>query len=154
MLRRFHLSLNSSDLEGSFTVDIDLRGAYRAYASPASKRRYQYAVLGTFLLGINFLYSEYNGLIAIRDQYEESLPGRAEALAGDRWYEGGRTDPARYLIVASDEEGQVYSGEVRYVFRYFLWAEEVDVTTDLAAEEEAGKEYDHVWDIKLGTWYF
>lgn len=89
MLRRFHLSLNSSDLEGSFTVDIDLRGAYRAYASPASKRRYQYAVLGTFLLGINFLYSEYNGLIAIRDQYEESLPGRAEALAGDRWYEGG-----------------------------------------------------------------
>ena len=97
-------------------MDIDLRGAYRAYASPASKRRYQYAVLGTFLLGINFLYSEYNGLIAIRDQYEESLPGRAEALAGDRWYEGGRTDPA--------------------------------------AEEEAGKEYDHVLDIKLGTWYF
>lgn len=135
-------------------MDIDLRGAYRAYASPASKRRYQYAVLGTFLLGINFLYSEYNGLIAIRDQYEESLPGRAEALAGDRWYEGGRTDPARYPIVASDEEGQVYSGEVRYVFRYFLWAEEVDVTTDLAAEEEAGKEYDHVLDIKLGTWYF
>ena len=143
-----------ADLEGSFTVDIDLRGAYRAYASPASKRRYQYAVLGTLLLGINFLYSEYNGLIAIRDQYEESLPGRAEALAGDRWYEGGRTDPARYLIVASDEEGQVSSGEVRYVFRYFLWAEEVDVTTDPAAEERAGKEYDHVLDIKLGTWYF
>ena len=143
-----------ADLEGSFTVDIDLRGAYRAYASPASKRRYQYAVLGTFLLGINFLYSEYNGLIAIRYQYEESLPGRAEALAGDRWYEGGRTDPARYLIVASDEEGQVSSGEVRYVFRYFLWAEEVDVTTDPAAEEEAGTEYDHVLDIKLGTWYF
>ncbi len=143
-----------ADLEGSFTVDIDLWGAYRAYASPASKRRYQYAVLGTFLLGINFLYSEYNGLIAIRDQYEESLPGRAEALAGDQWYEGGRTDPARYLIIASDEEGQVSSGEVRYVFRYFLWAEEVDVTTDPAAEEEAGKEYDHVLDIKLGTWYF
>ena len=138
-----------ADLEGSFTVDIDLRGAYRAYASPASKRRYQYAVLGTFMLGINFLYSEYNGLIAIRDQYEESLPGRAEALAGDRWYEGGRTDPARYLIIAADEEGQVSSGEVRYVFRYFLWAEEVDVTTDPAAEEMAGREYDHVLDIKL-----
>lgn len=106
-------------------------------------------MLGTFLLGINFLYSEYNGLIAIRDQYEESLPGRAEALAGDRWYEGGRTDPASYLIIAADEEGQVSSGEVRYVFRYFLWAEEVDVTTALAAEVEAGREYDHVLDMQL-----
>ena len=43
-----------ADLEGSFTVDIDLRGAYRAYASPASKRRYQYAVLGTFPAGDQF----------------------------------------------------------------------------------------------------
>lgn len=60
-----------------------------------------------------------------------------------------RTGPASYLIIASDEEGQVSSGEVRYVFRYFLWAEEVDVTTDLAAEVEAGREYDHVLDMQL-----
>ena len=45
------------DMEGSFAVDIDERGAYRAYSSPGAKRRYQYAVLVTILIGVNFLYS-------------------------------------------------------------------------------------------------
>ena len=57
----------------------------------------------------------------------------AEALAGDRWRAGGETDDRRYLILASDEDGQVFDGEVRYVFRYFLWAEQIDV---MAWEEE------------------
>ena len=116
-----------TDMEGSFAVDIDERGAYRAYSSPAAKRRYQYAVLATFLVGVNFLYSEYSGLLVIRSSYETSLPGRAQALVGDRWPAGGRVDPRRYLVVASDADGQVSSGEAGYVFRYFLWAEHVDV---------------------------
>lgn len=33
------------DMEHSFAVDIDEAGAYRAYSSPAAKRRYQYGVL-------------------------------------------------------------------------------------------------------------
>ena len=53
------------DLEQSFAVDIDERGAYRAYSSPGAKRKYQWAVLGTVILGINFLYSEFNGLRSI-----------------------------------------------------------------------------------------
>ena len=44
------------DVENSFAVDIDERGAYRAYSSPGAKRRYQNAVLVTFLLGVNFFY--------------------------------------------------------------------------------------------------
>ena len=133
-------------LEGSFSVGIDERGAYRAYSSPAAKRRYQYAVLGTFLLAVNFLYSEIGGLLAIREEYEASLPGRAEALVGDRWYPGGEADEKRYLIIASDEEGQVSSGEVRYVFRYFLWSPYVEAAAGLTDREleEAGKEYDCV----------
>ena len=67
----------------------------------------------------------------------------AEALAGDRWRAGGETDDRRYLILAPDEDGQVSDGEVRYVFRYFLWAPDVDVTEDLSdmEREEAEKEY-------------
>lgn len=132
------------DIEHSFAVDIDERGAYRAYSSPGAKRRYQYAVLGTILLGLNFLYSEFNGLLSIRSDYDISLPGRAEQSLGDRWYEGGETDRQRYLIVASDENGQVSSGEVRYVCRYFLWAPDVEVTESLTAQEreKAEEEYD------------
>ena len=73
------------DVENSFAVDIDERGAYRAYSSPGAKRRYQNAVLVTFLLGVNFFYSECSGLEVIRDGYEETLPGRVQALAGDAW---------------------------------------------------------------------
>lgn len=75
------------DLEHSFAVDIDMRGAYRAFSSPGAKRRYQYAVLGTVILGANFLYSEFNGLRSIQETYETSLPGQAEQIMGDRWYE-------------------------------------------------------------------
>lgn len=115
------------DVENSFAVDIDERGAYRAYSSPGAKRRYQNAVLVTFLLGVNFFYSECSGLEVIRDGYEETLPGRVQALAGDAWPARGKEDPKRYLVLASDAEGQVSRGEMRYVFRYFLWAEDVEV---------------------------
>ena len=54
------------DMEHSFAVDIDEAGAYRAYSSPAAKRRYQYGVLFTFVAALNFMFSEYNGLAAVR----------------------------------------------------------------------------------------
>ena len=135
-----------TDMEGSFAVSIDERGAYRAYSSPAAKRRYQYAVLGTFLVAVNFLYSEVNGLRSIRQGYNDTLPGQAERIVGDHWYEGTGTDEKSYLIVASDREGQVSDGEVRYVCRYFLWAEDVEVTdgTDRGMLAEAEKNFDQV----------
>ena len=69
----------------------------------------------------------------------------AEALAGDRWRAGGETDDRRYLILAPDEDGQVSDGEVRYVFRYFLWAEQVDVMAwEEGILEEVLEEYDCV----------
>lgn len=135
-----------TDMEGSFAVSIDERGPYRAYSSPAAKRRYQYAVLGTFLVAVNFLYSEVNGLRSIRQHHSETLPGQAERILGDCWYDGTKTDEKSYLIVASDREGQVSNGEVYYVCRYFLWAEDVEVTdgTDREMLEEADENYDRV----------
>ena len=137
------------DLEQSFAVDIDERGAYRAYSSPGAKRRYQWAVLGTVILGINFLYSEFNGLRSIRAGYETSLPGQVERIAGDHWYENGETDTRKYLIVAPDENGQVSSGEVMYVCRYFLWAPDVYVTSSLSADERKQAEAEYARIIVL-----
>lgn len=143
----------AADIEDSFAVDIDERGAYRAYSSPGAKRRYQYAVIGTFLLGVNFLYSEINGLISIRQDWDATLPGQAEQLIGDRWYEKGETDERRYLIAASDENGQVSDGEVRYVCRYYLWAEDVEVTDRLDEKtlREAQENYDCIIVLDSGT---
>lgn len=114
------------DIEHSFAVDIDERGPYRAYSSPGAKRRYQYAVLVTMAVGINFLYSEYSGLQHIRSEYESSLPAQAERAVGDRWYAGAETDPHRYRIRAPDGAEQAAEGELRYIYRYFLWAEDVE----------------------------
>lgn len=135
-----------TDMERSFAVSIDERGPYRAYSSPAAKRRYQYGVLGTFIVAVNFYYSEVNGLRSIQQDYANTLPGRAERIAGDHWYEGTEMDEKSYLIVASDSEDQISDGEVLYVCRYFLWSENVTVTdgTDRELLEEADEKYDQV----------
>lgn len=117
-----------------------------AYSSPEAKRRYQYAVLLSLVLALNFLYSEINGLLSIQELYKESLPGRVKNITGDRWYLDGKTDESCYLVVASDEEGQVSDWNVWYVCRYFLYAPNVQVITCLNAEniETALKEIDYI----------
>lgn len=130
------------DMEHSFAVRIEGNGTYRAFSSPAAKRRYQYMVLATMMIGVNFLYSEINGLLYIQSNYSQSLAGRMETLAGDRWQE--EEDQRKYLVSASDREGQVSNGEVFYVSRYFLNAPNVEVTErlDVGNMDEIKKEYD------------
>ena len=134
------------DMEHSFAVDIDEAGAYRAYSSPAAKRRYQYGVLVTFVVALNFIFSEYNGLAAVRREYGSTLPGKAEKIMGDRWYPDGTEDQRRYLVAVTDKSGQVTYGEAEYVSRYFLYAPHVDVTEDLDEEtvRAAAGEYDFI----------
>lgn len=134
------------DMEHSFAVDIDEAGAYRAYSSPAAKRRYQYGVLFTFAVALNFIFSEYNGLAAVRREYGSSLPGKAEKIMGDRWYPDGTEDQRRYLVAVTDKGGQVTYGEAEYVSRYFLYAPHVDVTDYLDEEtvRTAAGEYDFI----------
>lgn len=129
------------ELEGSFPVSIDQAGPERAWTSPQAKRRYQKGVLAAMVIALNFLYSEWNGLAVLRDLYPDTLPGRVEALAGDHWPEDGRPEETRYLVAASDEEGQVTSGEVGYVCRYFLFSPNLEVTTCLTRDQAAGAEY-------------
>lgn len=119
------------EMEGSFAVDIDESGAYRAYSSPEAKRRYQYAVLASMVLALNFLYSEANGLWSIQKEHGQSLPGRVKKITGDRWYEDGEVDKNRYLVAAADSGGQVSDWSVWYVCRYYLFAPEVDVIREV-----------------------
>ena len=58
------------------------------------------------------------GLLYIQSNYSQSLAGRMETLAGDRWQE--EEDQRKYLVAASDREGQVSNGKIFYVSRYFL----------------------------------
>lgn len=130
------------DMERSFAVDIDERGGYMAYSSPEAKRRYQYAVLFCLVVALNFLYSEMNGLRQIQNGYDDSLPGRVRQIVGDRWYSDGRVDERRYLVAASDRDGQVSDWSVWYVCRYFLFAPNVEVTEQLTEEEL--ERYDYI----------
>lgn len=134
------------NMERSFSVSLEEREAYKAYASPSSKRMYQYGVLFTLVLGINFIYSEINGLISIRESYRTTLPGKVEKTAGDLWPENRQENSKSYLVVASDKDSQVSSGEVRYVSRYFLYSPNVDVVTSLDAGdmESVCEKYDYV----------
>ena len=52
--------------------------------------------------------------------------------------------------MAPDENGQVSSGEVRYVCRYFRWAPDVYVTSSLSADgmKQAEAEYDRIIVLK------
>lgn len=118
------------EMERSFAVDIDAAPPGRAWASPASKRRYQRAVLALLAVAASFLYSEYSGLGALAAQYPATLPARVRALAGDAWPAGGVPDGQRYLVLASDGEGQVSDGMVAYVCRYYLFTPEVEVCSD------------------------
>lgn len=135
-----------SDMERSFAVGIDERGGYMAYSSPEAKRRYQYAVLASLVLALNFLYSEINGLIWIQSGYEDSLQGRVRAVSGDRWYPDGIPDERRYLVAALDQNGQVSDWSVWYVCRYFLYAPNVDVVSSLKSGqlEEILDSYDFI----------
>lgn len=140
------------DMEHSFAVQIRDKGAYRAFSSPAAKRRYQYMVMVTMMIGVNFLYSEINGLLYIQSKYSQSLPGRIEKLVGDRWQE---EDTRKYLVAASDQEGQVSNGEVFYVSRYFLNAPNVEVTDQLNTIDmnQIKEEYDFLIDLDENAVY-
>lgn len=129
------------DMERSFAAQIKDKGAYRAFSSPGAKECYQYMMLATMMIGVNFLYSEINGLLYIQSQYSQSLPGRMEKLVGDRWQE--EEDTRKYLVAASNQVGQVSNGEVFYVSRYFLNAPNVAVTERLDTRdmEQIEKEY-------------
>ncbi len=125
----------AKDIESLFYFKNVTGDTYKAYRSPATKQRYQMLVLVSVLIMGNFLYSEIAGLWEIRGNYPNTIAGRTEALVGDQWYRNGSEDDARYLVIATDRDSPVYSHELSYTMRYFLYAPYVDVMLPMSEAE-------------------
>lgn len=121
------------DLERSFYLQRGTGKDSRVYKSLFSKNLYQGAAMGVTLIAALILLSEFNGMNSITRAYPESLPARVEALVGDNW--SSVDNETRYLIYASDQDGEVSNYYLRYVGRYFLFAANVDVTSEISDKD-------------------
>lgn len=116
----------TADIEKSFYVKIGSQGDYRSFYSAATKKCYQTSVLVSITVAVSFLLSEYNGMALLKKSSIDSLPTKVEAVTGDRWYSKGKVDESRYLLYASDRDGQITDYYLQYVARYLLYASHVD----------------------------
>ena len=114
------------DIERSFYYKASDMPAYRAFKSVESKIRYQEGIIFCTALAITLLMSEYNGMMTIQRSYNKTLPYKVYQITGDRWYPGGREDESRYLLYASDTDGQVTDYYLQYIAKYMLYAPNVD----------------------------
>lgn len=114
------------DMENSFYIKLGNQEDYRSFYSAATKKCYQAGVLASMAVAVSFLLSEYNGMAYLKKNSSASLPAKVEAVTGDRWYFGEPPDESRYLLYASDRDGQITDYYLQYVARYFLYAPNVD----------------------------
>jgi hypothetical protein len=91
-------------------------------------RSYQIATALFAFAAALMLLSELNGMNSMKRAYPDTLPARMEAVAGDNW--SAPDNETRYLVYATDTDGQVSDFYVRYVARYFLFAAQVDAVSD------------------------
>lgn len=114
------------DIENSFAIKIGNQSDYRSFKSVQTKKYYQIGIIVLSALTIVTLLSEYNGMIYNQSQYATSLPAKVEAVTGDRWNQNGEVDHHKYLVYASDNEGQVTNYYLQYISRYMLFADHID----------------------------
>lgn len=114
------------DMERSFYYKIDEVPGYRAFKNVKNKGYYQKGILFCTAVAITLLLSEYNGIQAIANNYETTLPHKVFSVTGDRWYKNGEEDGRRYLFYASDADLQVTNYYLQYIGKYYLYAPNVD----------------------------
>ncbi len=114
------------DIENSFYYKGDVMPAYKAFKSVQSKDRYQKGIIIFSALAVSLLMSEYNGMKSIQRNYKKTLPYKVYEVTGDRWPYGGKVDESRYLLYASDTDGQVTDYYLQYIAKYMLYADHVD----------------------------
>jgi len=83
------------------------------------------------------LVSEFNGMNHMREAYNETLPARVSAIAGDNWH--APDNDTRYLFYSSDAGNEVTSYELPYVGRYFLFASQVDAVSEFSDDAFMGQ---------------
>ncbi|GAB6927881.1 hypothetical protein JCM10914A_18640 [Paenibacillus sp. JCM 10914] len=114
------------DIERSFHHKIGEVPDFRAFKNVRTKGFYQKGVMACTAVAVTLLLSEYNGMVSIARDYDNSLPYKVHAVTGDRWYDGGQEDESKYLFYASDKDLQVTNFYMQYIGRYFLFAPNVD----------------------------
>lgn len=114
------------DLERSFHYKIGEVPEGRAFKSVRTKGYYQKGIIACTAIAVMLLLSEYNGIRAIEQSYETTLPYKIISVTGDRWYDSGQEDKSKYLLYASDKDQQVTNYYMQYAGRYFLYAPNVD----------------------------
>ncbi|MGV8907072.1 MAG: hypothetical protein ACOH15_10760 [Acetobacterium sp.] len=119
------------DIENTFAFKIGNTTDYRSFKSIESKKYYQLAIIVSLAIALPFLISEYNGLVYNKNQYSDSFPAHMYSVVGDNWPEGGTVDENRYLIYATDKDGQMTDYYVQYVARYFLYGKNIDAVCSL-----------------------
>lgn len=103
-----------------YEIDVTKRN-FRSYSSLTVKRNLQ---LATLLLGfavILFFFSENNLLIKANEDYKRSVPHMVTQAIDDK-----TMDPnLKYLVVTSNDEGQIDSYYIHNIAQYYLWTKDV-----------------------------
>ncbi|MDD2971336.1 MAG: hypothetical protein PHE02_04300 [Lachnospiraceae bacterium] len=111
------------DVEKSFYIKQGDQRNYRAFKSLLTKKIYQGFSVFFVTAGSYILLSEINSMNYMQREYDDLLPAKVERVTGDQW--SGVTDK-KYLLYASDTDGQITDYYLQYVGRYFLFSPHVD----------------------------
>ncbi len=112
------------DMEASFHYRVGEVEEMRSFKSVKSKKIYLQSCVACIVLMAIVLTSEYNGMVYQQNLDGDSLTG-ARAVLRDSWEP--EVDEARYLVLASDENGWATNYYTHYVAKYYLRASTVDV---------------------------
>lgn len=150
------------DIERSFHIKMGDIYNPRGFKSIQTKNLYQKATVICIVFSVMILTSEINGLNYIKDQYEDSLPGRVSAVI-----EENKNSPNEdsYLVYASNNEEQISSYYLQYIFRYMLFTHNVDAidtvfnndfvdklkTYDFLVVFESDKKIEYILKKNFGT---
>lgn len=150
------------DIERSFHIKMGDIYNPRGFKSIQTKNLYQKATVICIVFSVMILTSEINGLNYIKDQYEDSLPGRVSAVI-----EENKNSPNEdsYLVYASNNEEQISSYYLQYIFRYMLFTPNVDAidtvfnndfvdklkTYDFLVVFESDKKIEYILKKNFGT---
>lgn len=102
-----------------YTEDQEMN--YRSFKTLTRKFVYQYGAMFLVFVSFCLLLSENNGMSYNHQTSLNALPEQVKAIVGDQ----PTYNDTKYLLVASDEEGDITSFYLQYIGRYYLFSPNV-----------------------------
>lgn len=112
------------DIESSFHYKLGEVDDIHSFKSIESKNLYLKSCIACVILLALILTSEYNGMIYQTNEDNTSISINIKEIVGDNW--SNQVDDSRYLLFASDADGNVSNYYIQYVAKYYLRAENID----------------------------